>query len=74
MQQFLGDKGIATGLHYPMPLHLQAAYVHMDLKTGAFPVAENSAKRLLSLPMFAELTRDQMDYVADSIEAFVEQK
>ena len=73
MQQFLADKGIATGLHYPMPLHLQNAYAHMGLKAGAFPVAENSARRLLSLPMFAELTKEQMDYVVDNVKAFVEQ-
>jgi len=72
LQQFLGEKGIATGLHYPLPLHLQNAYAHLGLKEGTFPVAENSARRLLSLPMFPELTQDQMDYVADSIHAFVE--
>ena len=71
MQQFLSERGIATGLHYPMPLHLQNAYASMGLKEGAFPVAENSARRLLSLPMFAELTKDQMDYVIDSIKEFV---
>jgi dTDP-4-amino-4,6-dideoxygalactose transaminase len=70
MQQFLADKGIATGLHYPKPLHLQNAYAHLGLAEGAFPAAENSARHLLSLPMFAELTRDQMDYVADSIKEF----
>jgi dTDP-4-amino-4,6-dideoxygalactose transaminase len=72
LQQFLAEKGIATGLHYPLPLHLQNAYAFMGLKEGAFPAAENSARRLLSLPMFAELTQDQMDYVADGIKAFVE--
>lgn len=71
LQQFLAERGIATGLHYPMPLHLQDAYAHLGLKEGAFPVTENSARRLLSLPMFAELTTEQMDYVVDSIEAFV---
>ena len=74
MQQYLAERGIATGLHYPMPLHLQNAYAHMGLKAGAFPAAENSARRLLSLPMFAELTTDQMDYVADNIKGFLEKK
>ncbi len=74
LQKFLAEKGIATGLHYPMPLHLQNAYADMGLKEGAFPLAEKSACRLLSLPMFAELTQDQMDYVADNIKAFVKQK
>ena len=71
LQQFLTEKGIATGLHYPKPLHLQNAYAAFSLKEGAFPVAENSAKRLLSLPMFAEMTREQMDYVVESIAAFM---
>lgn len=70
LQKFLGEKGIATGLHYPLPLHLQKAYEYMGFKEGSFPVAENSARRLLSLPMFAELTTDQIDYVTDQIKAF----
>jgi dTDP-4-amino-4,6-dideoxygalactose transaminase len=72
LQSFLAQKGIATGLHYPQPLHLQAAYAHFGFQEGAFPVAEASARRLLSLPMFAELTREQMDYVVDNIKAFFE--
>lgn len=72
LQKFLGEKGIATGLHYPMPLHLQNAYAHLGFKEGAFPNTEKSAKRLLSLPMFAELTKEQMTYVADCIKEFIE--
>ena len=70
LQEFLGVKGIATGLHYPLPLHLQKAYEHLGYKEGDFPVAERAAKRLLSLPMYPELTRDQIIYVADSIKEF----
>lgn len=70
LQKFLSEKGIATGLHYPLPLHLQKAYAYMGHTEGAFPVAENSARRLLSLPMFAELTIDQIDYVTDQIRSF----
>jgi len=71
LQQFLGDKGIATGLHYPMPLHLQKAYEHLGFKEGAFPVTENVAGRLLSLPMYPQLTRKQIEYVADTIKEFI---
>ena len=71
LQEFLGDKGIATGLHYPLPLHLQKAYEHLGYKEGDFPVAERAARRLLSLPMYPELTRDQIKYVADSIKEFI---
>ena len=70
LQQFLNDKGIASGLHYPFPLHLQKAYAHLGYKEGDFPVAENVAKRLLSLPMFPELTREQIEYVAEAIREF----
>ena len=50
------EKGIATGLHYPLPLHLQKAYAHLGHKKGDFPVTEHAAERLLSLPMYPELT------------------
>ena len=63
----LNNRGIGIGLHYPVPLHLQKAYAHLDLHEGAFPVAEEYAKRLLSLPMFPELTEDQIVYVCDTL-------
>ena len=71
LQQFLNDKGIASGLHYPIPLHLQKAYARLGYGEGSFPVTENAAKKLISLPMFPELTRDQIEYVAESIKAFM---
>jgi len=74
LQQFLGDKGIATGLHYPMPLHLQKAYEHLGFKEGAFPVTENVAGRLLSLPMYPQLSKEQIKYVAESIKEFMNNK
>lgn len=70
LQTFLGDKGIATGLHYPVPLHFQNAYSHLGYKEGAFPVTENAAQRLLSLPMFPELNQEQIGYVAEAIKEF----
>jgi dTDP-4-amino-4,6-dideoxygalactose transaminase len=72
LQRFLADRGIATGLHYPQPLHLQAAYSHFGHQKGDFPISESSAARLLSLPMYPELTREQIDYVVDTIKAFFE--
>ena len=71
LQKYLGDKGIATGLHYPLPLHLQKAYAHLGYKKGDFPVTERIADRLLSLPMFPELTREQIEYVVDCIKEFL---
>ncbi len=67
LQRALAEKGIGTGLHYPLPLHLQNAYAHRGIGRGRLPVTERMAERLLSLPMFAELTREQIEYVADSI-------
>ncbi len=71
LQSFLDSKGIATGLHYPLPLHLQKAYDHLGYKKGAFPVTENIADRLLSLPMYPELTREQIEYVVQSIKEYI---
>lgn len=70
LQSFMADKGVATGLHYPLPLHLQEAYRDFGYKQGDLPVAESVAKRLLSLPMYPELTPEQIQYVADCIKKF----
>ncbi len=72
LQQYLAEKGVATGLHYPLPLHLQTAYKHFGHKPGDFPVAERSAARLLSLPMFAELAASQIEYIVDAIKQFMQ--
>ena len=71
LQQFLTEKGVGTGLHYPIPLHLQKAYSHLSYKEGDFPISEKAAKKLLSLPMFPELTHEQIEYVATSIKQFM---
>jgi dTDP-4-amino-4,6-dideoxygalactose transaminase len=65
----LDASGIATGLHYPVPLHLQEAYRDLGLGQGAFPVSEQVASRGLSLPMFPHLTEQQVDAVAGSLRA-----
>lgn len=71
LQKFLNEKGIGAGLHYPVPLHLQKAYSNQGYKEGDFPVTENVASRLLSLPMFPELTRHQIEYVAQCVREFM---
>jgi dTDP-4-amino-4,6-dideoxygalactose transaminase len=63
----LTEKGITTGLHYPLPLHRQQAYAHMCLPTGSFPVAEACAERLISLPLYPELTDEQIVFVCDCL-------
>jgi dTDP-4-amino-4,6-dideoxygalactose transaminase len=70
LQKHLQTLDIHTGLHYPVPLHLQEAYRHLGGKRGDFPVTEQQAERGLSLPMFAELTDEQIDYVCTSIGDF----
>jgi dTDP-4-amino-4,6-dideoxygalactose transaminase len=63
----LHERGIATGIHYPIPIHLQAAYADLGLGRGSFPRTEQSAQRILSLPMFAELTDEQIEHVVDAL-------
>jgi dTDP-4-amino-4,6-dideoxygalactose transaminase len=70
LQKYLADGHIATGLHYPLPLHLQKAYARSGYKEGDFPVSERAAKEILSLPMFPELTSDQIEEICDTIKQF----
>ena len=70
LQKFLQNRGIATGLHYPIPLHLQRAYTFLGYKKGDFPVTEQIAEEILSLPMFPELTERQIKYAAEAIKDF----
>ena len=71
LQAFLAEKGVGTGLHYPLPLHLQKAYSPMGFKKGDFPVSERTAEHLLSLPMYPELTIEQIEYVASCINEYL---
>jgi dTDP-4-amino-4,6-dideoxygalactose transaminase len=73
LQKYLSENGIGTGLHYPIPLHLQDAYKDRGLANGSYPVAEKVAGEILSLPMFPGLTPDQIRYVASKIHAFYKQ-
>jgi len=70
LQQYLTERGIATGLHYPIALHMQPAYVHLGYKKGDFPVSEKTADECMSLPIYAELTEEQIGYIADQVKAF----
>ena len=63
--QVLKDNGVGVGVHYPIPLHLQPAYRFLELGEGDFPISEYMARRVLSLPIYAELTDEQQNYVVD---------
>jgi dTDP-4-amino-4,6-dideoxygalactose transaminase len=70
LRQYLADRGIGTGIHYPIPIHLQPAYQSLGYRAGDFPVAEQAADEIVSLPMYAELSTDQVEYVVENIKAF----
>lgn len=71
---WLKKRDIHCAIHYPVPVHLQAAYGFLDLGKGAFPVSEKCAQEVMSLPMFAELTENQMRGVVDGIKEFTQKK
>ena len=66
----LNEAGVDTGLHYPLPLHLQHAYQHLAISEGSLPAAERSAREVLSLPMFPGLNAEQQQRVSDAIQEF----
>jgi dTDP-4-amino-4,6-dideoxygalactose transaminase len=68
----LSAAGVGTGIHYPIPLHLQRAYEHLGYPVGAFPAAEEAASRIVSLPMFPHLTAEQQSYVTHSVMEFLQ--
>ena len=70
LQQYLADHGISTGVHYPVPIHHQNAYKELHALKGRLPICERAAGRILSLPMFAELTEDEVHYLCEKIKVF----
>lgn len=70
LRSALATEGVETGLHYPLPLHLQPALAHLGYKGGDFPVTEAWAGELLSLPMFPELELFEIEHVANTLAAF----
>jgi dTDP-4-amino-4,6-dideoxygalactose transaminase len=71
IQEYLAQNGIFTGIHYPIPLHLQEAFRTLGYKEGDFPCAEKAAQEILSLPLFPELTKEEIMFIADVLNKFV---
>ncbi len=67
VQDYLNTKNVSTGIHYPVPVHLQEAFSNLGYSKGDFEISENLAERVLSLPMFPELTEAQIDHVVQSL-------
>lgn len=71
VRQSLNEQGVGAGVHYPVPLHEQPALKDLGYQADAFPVTQKAGERILSLPMFPELTRDQAEQVANTLIAAV---
>ena len=69
--EMLAEMGVACGIHYPVPIHLQQAYQSLEYEAGAFPIAERAARQLISLPMFPELSPAQVEAVAEGVKEAV---
>ena len=70
LSKFLNDNEISTGLHYPIPLHLQPCFKNLCYKKGDFPISEKLADNGLSLPMYPELPEEHIKFVAEKIKEF----
>jgi len=70
LRQFLSGRKIGTEIYYPIPLHLQPAFVYLGYREGDLPVSERAAREVLALPMFPEITEDEQQWVVESVAEF----
>jgi dTDP-4-amino-4,6-dideoxygalactose transaminase len=70
LQAFLKERGVGTSIYYPLPLHLQPCFAYLGYREGQCPESEKAAKEVLSLPIFPELTRGQLDEVVSGVHTF----
>jgi dTDP-4-amino-4,6-dideoxygalactose transaminase len=71
LQKHLGERGIGTAIHYPIPIHLQPASGYLGHKAGDFPECERQAQRILTLPVRPDLTTDQISRIAGTVNDFL---
>ena len=72
MGNFLASKGVGSAAFYPVPLHLQKAFINLGYKEGDLPIAEKITKQTVCLPIFPELKQEELDYVVKCIKEFFE--
>ncbi|TCP65931.1 DegT/DnrJ/EryC1/StrS family aminotransferase [Baia soyae] len=70
LMKYLGEHGISTGVYYPVPLHLQEVYKDLGQGEGSMPVSEYLSKRTFALPLYPELSHEDMNYIVDTIKKF----
>ena len=70
LQAYLNERGIGTGIHYPHPVHLEPAFAGLGYEAGSLPIAEKAAQQLLSIPMYPEMSDEQIQAVADALNGF----
>lgn len=71
LAKYLNENGISSGLHYPVPLHLQPCFEYLGYKKGDFPETEKLAENCISLPIFPEITEEQINFVCEKIKIFM---
>ena len=74
LQAWLETKGISAGMHYPIPIHLQEAWHGDGGEDYSLPITEKTTKEILSLPMYPELTSEEVQYICDCVQEFTESK
>lgn len=67
---YLGKNEISAGIHYPIPINLQKHFDYLGYKEGSFPITEKISKRIISLPLFPELKREEIEYVCEKVKEF----
>ena len=70
LREFLSHRDVASGLHYPLPLHTQKAYSYLGYEAGDFPISEWNSSCNLTLPMFPDITEDQQVIVTDAVRSY----